>query len=61
MGITNEQAKHFARMKLEQKMELPEYLSHYSKEYIGRMVKRLSDLTEAEADTWIKKYKKHKL
>jgi len=56
MGITDEQAKNFARMKLEQNMEMSEYLAHYSKEYIGRMVKRLSDLTEAEAEKWIRKY-----
>ncbi len=60
MGITDEQAKHFARMKLEQKMEMPEYLAHYSKEFIGRMVKRLSDLTEVEAETWIRKYNRQK-
>ena len=60
MGITDEQAKHFARMMLEQKMEMPEYLAHYSKEFIGRMVKRLSDLTEVEAEAWIRKYNMQK-
>ena len=60
MDITTEQAKEFARMILEQKMEMPEYLAHYSKEFIGRMVKRLSDLTDEEAETWIKKYNRQK-
>lgn len=60
MSITDKQAKHFARMKLEQKMEISEYLAHYSKEYTGRMVKILSDLTEAEAETWIRKYNRQK-
>ena len=60
MDITTEQAKEFARMILEQKMEMPEYLAHYSKEFIGRMVKSLSDLTDEEAETWIKKYNRQK-
>lgn len=56
MGITTKQAQKFARMKLEQNMELPEYLAHYSMEFLGREVEKLSDLTETEAEEWIKQY-----
>lgn len=61
MSITDDQAKQFARMKLEQDMEMSEYLAHYSREFIGRMVKKLSDLTKTEADNWIRQYNKKKL
>jgi hypothetical protein len=60
MGITAEQARQFARMKLEQDMEMKEYLAHYSMEYLGKMVKKLSDLTETEAGEWIRQYNKKK-
>jgi predicted Zn-dependent peptidase len=60
MGITAKQAQQFARMKFEQNMEMPDYLAHYSKEFLGKMVKKLSDLTEAEAEEWIRQYNKKK-
>jgi DNA-binding MarR family transcriptional regulator len=55
MTVNTEQTKAFARLCRENKMEIQEYLSHFSKKYIGRMVKRLNDLTEEEATIWITK------
>lgn len=60
MGITAKQAQQFARMKLEQNMEMNEYLAYYSMECLGKIVKKLSDLTETEAEEWIRQYNKKK-
>lgn len=58
MAPTARQAQIFARMMREQGIEdLSEYLAHFSRIYIGRMVKRLADLSEKEAEEWIQKYK----
>jgi hypothetical protein len=57
MSLTSDHAKLFARMAFEKNMKMSEYLAHYSKEFIGRMVKRLADLKEEEKKTWIEKYK----
>lgn len=57
MSLTPDQAKFFARMAFEKNMEMSEYLAHYSKEFIDRMVKRLNNLTDEEIEMWIEKYK----
>ena len=55
MSVTSAQAKKFARLCRENKMDITKYLTSFSKEYIGRMVKKLNGLTEEEAAIWITK------
>ena len=53
---TPEQCQRFAKMADEQNMEMLQYLSAFSFSFLGKNVKKSTDMTEEEAQTWIERY-----
>jgi hypothetical protein len=57
MSPNSDQIKQFARFSKDLNMEVNDYIACYSKEYIGELKKRIADLSEKQADEWIRKAK----
>jgi hypothetical protein len=57
MSPNNDQSKKFARFAKNLNMEVNDYVACYSKEYIGKLVKNISEISEEEAEKWIRKAK----
>lgn len=55
MGLNRLQIQIFKKLSSALNLEIEEYLSKFSNEYILRDIKTLADLTEQEGDTWITK------
>lgn len=54
MSPNAKQTQKFARFSKDLNMEVNDYVAHYSKEYIDRLVKNISEITEDEATKWVK-------
>ena len=54
-SVNRIQMKIFEKLAAEKDMDIEEFLSNHSPEYIGRKVTDLADLREEEADSWITK------
>lgn len=55
MGLNRLQIQIFKKLSSGLNLEIEDYLSRFSKEYIHRDIKTLGDLTEKEGDIWITK------
>ncbi|WP_163340509.1 hypothetical protein [Desulfopila sp. IMCC35008] len=55
MHLNRIQIQIFEKLSSELNLEMEDYLFRFSKENISRTIKKLDDLTEKEADTWITK------
>jgi len=53
MKLNRIQIQIFAKLAKEKELDIEEYLSRYSRKYLGRTTTTLEDVTEDEGDAWI--------